>query len=246
MHLFAPQWFETLPSTNDRLICMLLENPKLPSGTVIATANQTAGRGRYDRVWHSQPGDDLASSILVRAVVPAERVPCLSMAVGVGVSHALDRFGVTTQVKWPNDVLVKERKIAGILSEYIPETGDRERCCAVGIGINVNMPLEDLAAIDRPATSILNQTGQRTELSAVLDALLEALPPFLGKWEKGGFPAFRADWQARDWGLGRHVTVGEDSRKHTGIIRGYGELGELILEDERGNQRRVVFGDVLG
>lgn len=245
MHLFSVKWFESLPSTNLFLTELLLKTPDLAAGTVVATAHQTAGRGRYERVWRSQPGEDLACSILVRAHVSAERVPCLSMAAGLAVSAALERFGLAPRVKWPNDVLAGGRKIAGILSEYVP-TGDAgEKCCVVGIGINVNMPPETLAAIERPATSILAETGRRTEVRTVLDALLDALPVLLEHWERGGFPAFRAAWEACDWGLGSCVTVGEGANRHAGIVRGYGEFGELVLEDESGCQRHVFLGDVL-
>ena len=244
MHFLSPQWHETLLSTNTHLANLLAEDPSLRSGTVVATSHQTAGRGRYDRLWTTSPGRDLAMSFLVRAPVEAAWVPSLPMAVSLGVARALGALGVETRLKWPNDVLAGGRKICGILSEYVPGSDEMARTAIVGVGVNVNMSEEEALRIDRPATSIFIETGRERDVAEVLDAALEALPGPVDRWESGGFAAIRDDWVALASGLGEQVTVGEGRNRNTGTLTGFGEFGELLLTGDTGAEHAMILGDV--
>lgn len=239
------EWHETLPSTNAYLANRLGQKPELESGTLVAARCQTTGRGRHSRAWVSCPGRDLSFSFLVRTEAPAEWVPALPMAVALGVADALERFGVAARVKWPNDVLVNGRKICGLLSEYVPEASAERRTAVVGVGVNVNMSGDEAADIDRPATSILAETDAEADVDTVLDAVLDALPAWLDRWQAAGFAGFRDAWIARTEGLGQPVTVTEGTTQKHGVLRGFGEFGELILEDAAGHTRTILLGDVV-
>ena len=114
------QWHESLPSTNTYLRELLVREPYLAAGAIVATTHKTAGRGRHDRTWAGAPGRDLAASIVLRERVSQECLPILPMAAALAVRAALVGLGVDAQVKWPNDVLVKGQKICGILAEVAP------------------------------------------------------------------------------------------------------------------------------
>jgi BirA family transcriptional regulator, biotin operon repressor / biotin---[acetyl-CoA-carboxylase] ligase len=244
MHFLSPQWYETLPSTNTHLTGLLAEVPGLPAGTVVATLHQTAGRGRYERVWTTSPGRDLAMSFLVRAPVEAAWVPSLPMAASLGVARALAGLGVDARLKWPNDVLANGRKICGILSEYVPGPDEPVPTAVVGVGVNVSMTEEEARRIDRPATSILIETGQEWDVAEVLDAILKALPEPIARWESGGFAAIRNDWMDLAAGIGERATVGEGRNRKTGTLAGFGQYGELLLVDDAGAEHAMILGDV--
>jgi BirA family transcriptional regulator, biotin operon repressor / biotin---[acetyl-CoA-carboxylase] ligase len=248
MQFRTVQWHDALPSTNTFLVENLSANPQLPAGTVIAARQQTSGRGRYDRTWVSGPGRDLTFSFLVRARVPLAWMPSLPMAVAITIGQVTRSLGVDTQWKWPNDVLAGGKKICGILSEYVPKGTARgegeEHTAVVGVGLNVNMTEAETRQIDRPATSILAETGQEHDIETVLDAVLAELPQQIGSWEAGGFEALRSIWESRCFGLGQRISAGEGDHIQTGVLKHFGSSGELILEDDGGVERVILAGDV--
>jgi BirA family transcriptional regulator, biotin operon repressor / biotin---[acetyl-CoA-carboxylase] ligase len=252
---FEIHWFDELPSTNSWLRTRLVRGEALPSGTVIAARRQTAGRGRFSRAWQMEADRDLAFSLLLREEVLREWIPSLPMAAALAASEALDDYGIASRVKWPNDVLVPEGrhpgKICGILSELVssrsaaPYQAADVHTVIAGVGMNVNMPLERVRAIDRPATSIAIETGRETPPWAVLEAVLARLPAWLAAWRGGGFAAIRDAWMARCGPMGRPVTIAEGAIRKTGLLAGFGEQGELLLRDEQGEEKVIRLGDML-
>lgn len=164
------------------------------------------------------------------------------MAAALTVAHALDGFGLAAKVKWPNDVLVNGRKICGILSEALSIS--LAPVIVLGIGLNVNMTETETTAIDRPATSLYIETGKAYTLGAVLDAVLEALPPFYTLWETQGFPGLREDWLARVRGLGEAVSITTGDGIQHGILEGFGAQGELLLRNAQGAIIPLIAGDL--
>ena len=240
----TPEWHERLDSTNTSLVARLKGGEALPCGFVLAAHEQTAGRGRYERQWISRPGRDLAFSFLWLTDADALRLSSLTMAVALGVGDAVESLGVSTQVRWPNDLMVDGCKICGILAERC-EGGEAATCgVVVGVGLNVNMEGPEAAAIDRPATSILLETGCACEVESVLDRILEALPPWMGRWEAGGFPALHDSWFRRHCGMGDRVEVGEGRQRREGVLTGFGEAGQLLLRRTDGSIEEVWAGDV--
>ncbi|MBN2711016.1 MAG: biotin--[acetyl-CoA-carboxylase] ligase [Planctomycetes bacterium] len=235
-------WLDSVDSTNTYLRAMLEADPSIPSGTVIAAKEQTAGRGQFGRTWLATPGQNLTFSFLLKTEVDLAWVPSLPMAIALAVSETLSAFGVNAQVKWPNDVLVGNRKICGILVDNI--YSKNQIVLISGIGLNVNMPEEEAEKIDRPATSILIETGVTQQVEVVLDALLKRLPSWIGRWSEGGFPEIKKDWIACAAGLGHRAIVRQRLRKLEGILEDFGENGELILKEENGQRRMVWTGDL--
>ena len=236
-----PEWVERVTSTNSALIERLDRGDPLTDGYVLAAREQTAGRGRGKRQWQSQPGRDLCCSLVLRTAVEPSRLSSLSMAVSLGVAACLEGFGVAAQTKWPNDVIVDGRKIAGIL----PESRAGIAAVVVGIGVNVGMMAAEAARIDQPATSLQIETGVTNEPERVLTALLTALTPWVDDWERDGFAALRPSWEMRCAGLGEPVTVVDGNNRHTGILTGFGDAGQLHLDAGAGTTLEIWSGHLL-
>lgn len=217
-------WQERLSSTNTTLQELVDRTPDLPSGTVIAAREQTGGRGRLDRVWVSGKNEDLTFSLFLRAVTEPHRLPSASMAAAVAAADLLESEGIQASLKWPNDVLVNGKKICGILSEAV--SGG----IIIGIGLNVNM--NTTAHIDQPATSMRLESGKHYDREQLLPALLEKLVPHLAAWEKHGFPGIRKNWEARVSNLGLPIRLRDGNQDRTGVLAGFGEDGELLLQTD--------------
>jgi len=235
---FQIEWFDKLASTNATMRERFSQGKRTQSGHIIAAREQTAGRGRQDRTWLSAPDTNLCFSLFVQTDAELASVPSLTMAAALAVTEMLGARGIAAAPKWPNDVLVGDRKICGILSERVDPSG-----IIVGIGLNVNMSTEEAEAIDRPATSMLIETGRATELTQALDALLVLLEYWIGEWEQGGFDALREAWTSRAGPIGKPLSVHDGDRKKSGTLAGFGDHGELLLKTSNGIET-IWAGDV--
>jgi BirA family biotin operon repressor/biotin-[acetyl-CoA-carboxylase] ligase len=244
MRFCKPEWHDRLTSTNSVLKGRLDSGERQPSGSVLGAREQTAGRGRYDRRWVSRPGRDLTFSFVLATQAETARLSSLSMAVALGIAEALDGYRLEPQLKWPNDVLVDGCKICGILPELVQPCPGHRQAAVVGVGLNVNMEGHAAAAIDRPATSILIETGQEHRVESVLDGLLPVLGVWLDRWDSGGFPALHDAWLSRHCALGDRVSVGEGDLRREGTLAGFGREGQLLLREEDGQIREIWAGDV--
>lgn len=169
------------------------------------------------------------------------QLPSLSMAVSIAIDDMIHGFGVHSNLKWPNDIHVNGRKIAGLLSERAGEAG-----VVVGVGLNVNMRPDELAHIDQPATSLSHETGEDRDVSEVLDLLLTSyLPPWLARWEAGGFAGLRERWIQGCGGLNAPLAVRDGAQRIAGTLAGFGQSGELLLRLPDGVIQTVWAGDVI-
>jgi BirA family transcriptional regulator, biotin operon repressor / biotin---[acetyl-CoA-carboxylase] ligase len=235
------RYFDSIGSTNNEALAWATSGAKDLS--LVIADEQTAGRGRLDRRWFTPKGTALAFSVILRPT--AEERLHLTRIVGLAalaVADALRTRGLVSQIKWPNDVLLNGRKVAGILVESV-WSGEEVDCLVIGIGMNVlkgAVPSEELLLF--PATSLEGSLGPEVEREKVLRDILAgmiALRPhissdsFIRSWEKA--LAFR----------GENVQVEQaDSSLLTGRLLGLESDGSLRLSDEAGNSIPVRFGDV--
>jgi BirA family biotin operon repressor/biotin-[acetyl-CoA-carboxylase] ligase len=195
-----------------------------PDRTVVVADSQGAGRGRRGRVWQDVPGTSLLVSVLVRPALAPARLPTLSLATAVAVARTLRRVAhVEATLKWPNDVRVGERKIAGILLES--RLGGAP-LVVVGIGINV-LQQRFPPPLDRQATSLLLATQRRVPRETLLEALLEEFDAWRTRLEGEGAAAVRAEWLRLADTIGRVVTVGG----HQGVAIDLDPDGALLVRD---------------
>lgn len=234
---------ETAGSTND--LAKAAGAAGLPDGHAVLADRQTAGRGRLDRRWESPGGLGLYVSVLLRPPVPAHQAPLLTLAAGVAVCEALgEAVGVTAGLKWPNDVLVNDRKVAGILAE-LSASGCVIRHVVVGIGINVNhAPADFPAALASTAGSLFLATGRTFRRDAVAAALFNRLDRLYGRFCEGERPAILAAARARSVILGRRIAVLEGRERWEGLAEALDADGALLVRDDAGKLRPVHAGDV--
>ena len=235
------RYFDSIGSTNNEALAWATSGAKDLS-LVIADA-QTAGRGRLDRKWFTPKGTALAFSLILRPT--AEEKPYLTRIVGMAalaVADALRTRGLSTQIKWPNDVLLNGRKVAGILIESV-WSGDELDCLVIGIGVNVlkgAVPSTEL--LQFPATSLEESLGPAVEREKVLRDILAgiiALRPHLGT------DSFIASWEKALAFRGEQVQVEEgNGSSTTGKLLGLEPDGSLRLNSENGRSITVRFGDV--
>ena len=233
----------SLPSSNDRALAWAREGA--PHGALVTADEQTAGRGRLGRRWASPAGEGLYASVVLR---PAEylgggagwspRWSALGLAVGLGLRQGLGRWVPEVRLKWPNDLLVHRRKLAGVLCEtrWQGSTPD----VVVGFGINVlqrNFP-DDLRATSLAIELSLETCPSRLE---VLEAVLMGLEGVLGRFFAGGFPAIRGAYEAHSAVVGQALMIG-------GIVAegvGFDDDGALRVRPLGGGaSRRVESEDV--
>lgn len=240
---FDVRRFERVDSTNAVARDLALKGAG--EGTVVVARAQSAGRGTGARRWHSPAGGLYLSALLEPA--PGRRPTDLGFLAGVAVASTLREALPPTHavsVKWPNDCLVDDCKVAGILSEAIAGT----RLCAVGIGLNVNAPAEELARIERhrfPAASLYTITGRPTDLAAIETKLLEALGKAKGRYATSGFPAIQSAWEAHCAHLGRSLRFqppGEPALEAR--LLGIDDSGALVLSSGRGDRRAFAAGEI--
>jgi BirA family biotin operon repressor/biotin-[acetyl-CoA-carboxylase] ligase len=209
-----------------------------PDGTVVVADSQAAGRGRRGRAWLDEPGASLLASIVLRPRLEPARLPGLSLAAAVAVAEALTRTaGVSPRLKWPNDVLVNGRKLAGILLET-RLSGERPTTI-LGVGVNLSQRVFP-AEIGQRATSVWLASGRLVDRDSLLAALLDALGDWRRRLERQGFAPVRARWRALADTLGRAVTVDGVS----GVAVDVDADGALVVVDGDGRRRRVVAGEV--
>ena len=229
--LLPPEWHAEIPSTSLRLRELLASRPKLPSGYAIASPRQTRGSGRFGNSWLSSEGGDLALSFLLRGKTDPAKLVSLPMACALAVKDLLGGFGLAAKVKWPNDVMVDNGKIAGILTQCpaLPENGVPETAAIVGIGINVNMDQSRAASLNRPVASLFMLTGSVKMVDDVYSLLAPLLEKRIGEWQKGSFAAIREDWLKNCLGVGEKIFVHNGTERLEGTVSGFGENGEALF-----------------
>ena len=216
-------------------------------GTVVCAETQTAGRGRLGKPWFSPPGVNLYASVLFRPSIPLSAVPVFAMVASLAVTDALWAEGVPAAIKWPNDVLVYDRKVAGTLVTYA-SAGDLVDYVVVGVGVNLNVDraaLEaGLGAAAADATSLAEATGHRIDRNAFAATFLNAIEKWDRAYRRGGSEAILAAWRERDALAGHRIEVRETPRHYLARALGIGSDGRLVVEDEGGVRHVVTDAEI--
>lgn len=235
--------FATVTSTMD--VAADLARQGAPERSVVVSAEQTAGRGRSGRAWHSPPAASLYCTLLLRPSVPPHRLGALPLIVGVAVAEAIETLcGQPALLKWPNDVWLGKdparQKVAGILMTSAiarQEIGH----VLIGIGVNVATPQESLPP---GGTSILAATGAATTPDAVLASLLQRVDAGYTEFLRtDGRPPLQP-WRQRAALVGTSVSIEDAGRERNGIFLGIDDDGALLLR-EAGDVHRVMAGDLV-
>lgn len=231
--------FAKIDSTNAFLFQQGLKG--VPDGSFCVSDEQTAGKGRLDRVWNSPAGKGLWLSVLLRPNIPAEDVPLLTYCAAMAMSDALHNIsGVETGIKWPNDLVVDGKKICGILCTSSFENG-KPSFVVIGTGVNL-MQGAYPADLSARATSV-QEMGGRPDRENIMQTYLKQLKVYVGTLVTGNKAMILKKVSERCVTIGREVEVNGNVQFY-GIAEGIGPEGELIVRDRNGEQKQVFCGDV--
>ncbi len=233
--------YDELPSTNAKAFELAHEGGF--HGEVIVTEHQTAGKGRRGRAWVSPAGKNLALSVILRPDIAPARAPELTLVAAVALTETLRDSGVEASIKWPNDVQIAGRKVAGILTELSADV-ERVHFVVLGIGVNLNTDAADFPPdVAEIATSVSLNRSSPVHRALFTAALLAKLEQWLDTWTEEGFEPVRASWRAMASTLGQEVLVRADNKELRGFAEDIDSTGALLL---RVGERieRVLSGDV--
>lgn len=236
-------FFDLTDSTNSR--ARELGDGGHPEGTVVIADQQTLGKGRLGRQWVSPPGVNLYASLLLRPPILPYDGPQLTFISAVAVAWAIrDSSGLAPTVKWPNDILLRGKKVAGLLNEMNAET-EGVRYIILGIGVNLNMAASQFPADLRyPATSVALETGASVSRLAFTRILFRHLDDLYLTYLKEGFAPVIKAWEGLCDLVGRQVEVDCQSRILRGTVTGLDSDGALLVRSAGGVEERILAGDV--
>ena len=220
-----------------------------PHGTVVAADRQNAGKGRRGRSWQTVSGEALAFTVLLRPQFAADRASMLTLVAALSVAEAVEAAaGVPAMIKWPNDIVIRQKKVCGILTEMTvtPEMGEVQYIVA-GIGINVNQ--ESPEVFDREirdhATSLKIESGRRIGRAGLLCGVLDRLEKNYAVFMRTeDFSGLRQTYEERLQGIGQEVKVLDPAGAYTGISEGINDRGELRVRKADGETVEVYAGEV--
>lgn len=235
-------YFRELTSTNDVAKELALRGVK--EGTVILAETQIGGRGRLERKWISPEGG-LWFSIVLRPTIPSKHAPKLTLMASVAVARTINKLSpVGAGIKWPNDVLINQKKVCGILTEaeFKGETLD---FVVVGIGINANFDLNALPRYIRDySTTLRKESGEEIDRETLLCRLLEKTESYYALFKERKFGAILKEWRSLTNFLGSYVKIVSGEEKIEGMALNIDEDGALMLRLNDKTLRKVTAGDM--
>lgn len=233
---------DVLPSTQKT--AHELANDGAPEGTLVVADKQTAGRGRMARVWHSQEGNGIWMSLILRPDVPLQKTPQLTLLSAVAVVQAIEAFtGVQAAIKWPNDLMIHGKKAVGILTELQAEE-DRVRSVILGIGINVNQQETDFPGeLQDIATSLSMEAGEKIDRAGLIQEILLTFEKRYQDYLNHSFTPIKLLWESYAVGLGNELRARTLQGTFYGKSLGIDDEGVLLLETKDGI-KKIYSADI--
>ncbi|MDI6728235.1 MAG: biotin--[acetyl-CoA-carboxylase] ligase [Thermodesulfovibrionales bacterium] len=237
-------FFDTINSTNT--CAMELAEKGYPDGTIIIADAQTGGKGRLGRKWLSPQGKNLYMSIILRPAILPRDAAILTLMTAVACASAIKRISsIPASIKWPNDLMVSDRKLGGILTE-IKADMDRIFHAVIGIGININLGASDMPdEIKACATSIKNETGNVLSRTKVAVEILREMDKWYSILLNSGKKPIIEEWLKLSCTIGRAVKVTVGNNVFTGIAGTIDEEGMLMLKLPDNTFKKISAGDVI-
>jgi BirA family biotin operon repressor/biotin-[acetyl-CoA-carboxylase] ligase len=235
--------FQETTSTND--VAGRLARGGAAEGAVVFAEAQSKGRGRLGRAWISPAGKGLWFTVLLRPDIAPGRATQLTVAAATALTRAIAvQTGIVPEIKWPNDILIRGRKVAGILTEMNAEL-DHVKDLLLGIGMDVNLKTGDFpASLRKMATSLQIETGQKVNRSELAVVILRELDHDYDLVKRGQFEVLAEQWQERCSTLGCQVCIRMGDRFIRGRAEAMDDDGALLVRGQHGHLERIIGGDV--
>ena len=239
------RFYREVESTND--VAFDLAKEGAAEGTVIIADTQTKGRGRLQRKWISPPGFNLYMSIVFRPSISSKDASILTLVSSVALFETVNSYGIKCQIKWPNDLLINRKKVAGVLMEMELD-GERVEFVLVGLGINLNMTrgvMNNLMGeVSEIATSLREDLGHEVERSEFAANAINQLEKWYEEFNSKGKSTIIDEWKKR-WGdMNKRVRIRVDRNFIEGIAYDLDQNGFLLVRGDNGKIERIIAGDV--
>jgi BirA family biotin operon repressor/biotin-[acetyl-CoA-carboxylase] ligase len=237
------QYEETVYSTQK--IAHLLSHEGAVEGTVVIAEEQTGGRGRMDRVWHSPKSTGIWMSLILRPKIPIQRAPQLTLLTAVAIVQAIEEATtLTPQIKWPNDILIDQQKVTGILTE-LQADADRIISVIIGMGLNINQTEDDFPPELREiATSLRVKEGKELDRAEIIKAIFQKFETLYMIFLEKGFYPIKLLWESYAISIGKEITARTLNGSISGKALGITDEGVLKVEDALGEIHHVYSADI--
>jgi len=234
--------FDELDSTNAYI--KEIANDYTDEGLVVLTEKQLAGRGRLGKQWFSQNSDGIWMSMMLKPEISIFEVSKITQVVAAAMYLALDELGISCKIKWPNDIIINDKKICGILVEMNSEE-NHINYIVVGIGINVNQNKNDFnSEITDIASSLKIEGGKRYDRAEVTAKILNHFEMLYREFCKGNFEKSREICEKNSYIIGKNIYVIKNGEKINATVKGLNENGELNIVYEDGQKENLIYGEV--
>nr|WP_249310341.1 biotin--[acetyl-CoA-carboxylase] ligase [Bacillus sp. FJAT-49736] len=236
-------YFESTDSTQK--IAHRLAQDGCPHGTLVIAEEQTNGRGRLARNWHSPKYTGIWMSLVLRPTLPPGKAPQFTLIAAVAVSQAIeDICGISPDIKWPNDLLLNGKKITGILTELQADS-DKINAIIMGIGMNVNQKKDDFPLeLQQVATSLSIESGKEISRSDLVKRILEKLEKYYLLYLEQGFAPLKLLWESYAVSLGKDIVARTISGNISGKALGITDDGVLKIQDNTGKIHEIYSADI--
>lgn len=234
--------FDEISSTNEIAKELAIKGEN--EGTIILSKVQKQGRGRYNRVWES-PDGGVYISIIISPNCPPEKSILLSLMAAIIISRTISAYHIFPTIKWPNDVLIKGKKIAGILIES-ESNQNHLKYMVIGIGINVNVNINNLSKkIRSKSTSMLLETNQEVEYYEFLNKLLITFKKYYKKFINKEYDQIIQEWKTLSNTIGQRVMINQSNKTLTGKVIDMDKTGSLIIKINKNKYKKISSGELI-
>ncbi|MEK3990965.1 biotin--[acetyl-CoA-carboxylase] ligase [Robertmurraya sp. FSL R5-0851] len=234
---------ETVDSTQK--IAHLLSHEGAVEGTVVIAEEQTGGRGRMDRAWHSPKSTGIWMSLILRPKIPIQRAPQLTLLTAVAIVQAIEETTtLTPQIKWPNDILVEQQKVTGILTE-LQADADRIISVIIGMGLNINQTEDDFPPeLRQIATSLRAKEGKELDRAEIIKVIFQKFETLYMLFLEKGFYPIKLLWESYAISVGKEITARTLNGSISGKALGITDEGVLNVEDALGEIHQIYSADI--
>lgn len=236
--------FKEVMSTNT--VAKFLADNNAQNGTVIISEKQSGAKGRHGKGWESPLGG-IWLSIIVNPEVDHSKIPMITIATGLAVKKALERVGIkNAEIKWPNDVMINDKKVSGILTEAITKFNTIESVI-IGVGIDANFNIESLPEeLQEGTTTLSNELGHKVNENEVIRIFLEEIEKIAEIFHEGKYEEILKEWRKDSYSIGKIVEVRQPFRQsYDAYILGISREGALVVEKIDGTLEKVISGECI-
>ena len=236
--------FKEVSSTNT--VAKFLSNNNVENGSVVISEKQTDARGRSGKSWESPLGG-VWLSIILNQDVDHSRLPLITLSTGVAVAKALERIGIKNpEIKWPNDIMINDKKVCGILTEAIAKFNTIENVI-IGVGIDASFDMDEIPEdLQDGTTTLEKELGRKENENTLITIFLEEFENIINLFNEQEFEKILKEWRKRSYTIGKIVEVRAPFNKYyDGYVVGIGKEGALIVEKIDGSLEKVISGECI-